>query len=186
MASDPGLDLGHDLDLDLGLRPAEAVDAPALAALHIGARAAGGIPTPYADHEVLTWVRGWLADAESGTEAAWVAEDADGIVGYARWTPTWLDDLYVRPDRWRHGVGTALLGLVRAHLPGGFGLYVFAANTRARAFYARHGLVEVAQHPAEVNPEGLEEVELAWPPMPLDGVVDGLADDAGDRAVGGA
>ena len=170
----------RDPDPALDLRPAEAVDAPALAGLHVAARAAGGIPTPYADHEVLAWVRGWLADAEAGTDvsgqAAWVAEDDDGIVGYARWTPTWLDDLYVRPDRWRHGVGTALLGLVQAHLPDGFGLYVFAANARARAFYARHGLAEVARHPAEANPEGLEQVELAWPPT--------APDDVRGRAVG--
>jgi len=143
---------------DLALRPATADDARALAAVHVAARTAGGIPTPHSEDEVLAWVRGWPA-----ADAVWVAEDDTGAVGYARWTPTWLDDLYVRPDRWRRGVGTALLGLVQAHLPEGFGLYVFAVNRRAREFYARHGFVEVARHPGDHNPEGLAEVELTWP-----------------------
>lgn len=177
----------------LSLRPADPHDAPALAALHVAARAAGGIPTPYADREVLARVRGWLSDGERDRDSAgtaWVAEDDAGIVGYARWTATWLDDLYVRPDRWRHGVGTALLGLVQAHLPDGFGLYVFAVNTRARAFYARHGLVEVARHPGEVNAEGWDEVELAWPGAsrgPSGGPArDPAADPTADPTVGPA
>ena len=41
------------------------------------------------------------------------------------------------------GTGGALIDLVKALRPGGFGLRVYQANTRAREFYGRHGLVEL-------------------------------------------
>jgi ribosomal protein S18 acetylase RimI-like enzyme len=54
-----------------------------------------------------------------------------------------LAALYVRPDRWRTGLGSALLARALAELESGrwteVTLWVFAANERGRAFYAAHG-----------------------------------------------
>ena len=59
---------------------------------------------------------------------------------------SWLNLLFVHPDRPARGVGAALLDLVKALRPQGFGLRVYQANTRARDFYRRHGLVELEAH----------------------------------------
>jgi putative acetyltransferase len=50
----------------------------------------------------------------------------------------------VSPDRWRSGIGSALLEHVLAGLESGgrwadVTLWVYTANERARTFYARHG-----------------------------------------------
>ncbi len=162
MRSEPTLPDG--LDRDLLLRPAVAQDAAAVAAVHLRARhaaaAAGTMPPPaHPDDEV----RGWLADRLSQDET-WVAELAGVVVGYARFTPDWLDDLYVDPAHSGAGVGSALLDLVKARLAGGFGLWVFECNAPARRFYARHGLVERRVTDGSGNEEQTPDVEVAWAP----------------------
>ena len=47
-------------------------------------------------------------------------------------TPTGSTGLYVAPDRHGPGVGSALLEVVKAVRPDGFGLWVFESNTPAR------------------------------------------------------
>lgn len=164
-------------DGSLMLRPALPHEAAVVRDLHVAARTAAGIPTPSTDEQVLAWIAGRLA----GDDEVWLAEDDTGPVGYARWSDTWLDDLYVRPDRWRTGVGSALLDLVKSRLSTGFGLYAFVSNAAARAFYARHGLVEVTTHPGDRNPEQLPEVELAWLGADPKAGVRARIDDVDDR-----
>ncbi len=72
-----------------------------------------------------------------------VADDPD-VVGMAVYGPsrhgrsgTELYALYVDPEHWRAGVGTALL----AACVGVDELWVLRDNARAQAFYARHGFV---------------------------------------------
>jgi GNAT superfamily N-acetyltransferase len=89
------------------------------------------------------------------TDETWVAEVGGVVVGYARFTPTWLDDLYVAPGAQRVGVGTALLDLVKTLRPDGFGLWVFTSNAPARAFYAGHGFLDLGVTGDQLN--------LAWP-----------------------
>lgn len=98
----------------------------------------------------------------------WVAESRGRIVGYVRFVLPdgrrvgWLDDLYVRPEHAGRGVGTALLDVVKAALPGGFGLWTYASNRPAGAFYAAHGLREVSRTPPERALPGEAEVEWEW------------------------
>ena len=83
---------------------------------------------------------------------------------YARLTDTWLDDLYVHPSHAGQGLGSALLDVVKARLPEGFGLWVFEMNTPARAFYARHGLVEVERTDGSANEEKEPDIRMEWRP----------------------
>ena len=143
----------------LVLRPAEPDDADALALIHVLARRAGPMPdTIHPEDDVRRWLRSRIA-----TDETWVAE-VDGLpVGYARWTPAWLDDLYVQPAHQGGGVGTALLELAQARQPDGFCLWVFESNTPARAFYARHGLLELERTDGTANEERAPDVRLVWP-----------------------
>ena len=147
---------------DVTLRPAASADLPAIADLHLAARRGAGdaFPPPvHPDHEARQWVAGWDLSAHE----VWVAE-RDGVpAGYARWTATWLDDLYVHPDHQGHGVGTALFDLVASTRPGGFCLWVFESNVPARAFYRRHGCLELERTDGSANEERAPDIRVAWP-----------------------
>lgn len=145
---------------ELLLRPAGESDADAVAAVHLAARLVAPMPPPaHPEAEV----RAWLAKRLLADET-WVAEVDDAVVGYVRLTATWLDDLYVHPDHAGVGLGTALLDLAKARRPGGFGLWVFETNAPARAFYARHGLVEVERTDGSENEERAPDIRVVWDP----------------------
>ena len=147
---------------ELTLRPATTDDLPAVAELHLAARHGAGDafpPSVHPDHEARAWVAGW----DLSTYDVWVAERGGEPVGYARWTSTWLDDLYVHPDHQGRGVGTALFELVASTRPGGFCLWVFESNAPARAFYGRHGCLELERTDGSANEEGAPDVRVAWP-----------------------
>lgn len=145
---------------DLLLRTATAHDVAAIAAVQRRARAAAPMPASIHPPESLA---PFLA-ARLDVDEVWVAQAGEAVVGYARFTPTWLDDLYVDPAHQGQGVGGALLDLVRARRPAGFGLWVFESNAPARAFYARHGLREVERTDGRDNEEREPDVRLEWRP----------------------
>ncbi|HWJ09564.1 MAG TPA: GNAT family N-acetyltransferase [Nocardioides sp.] len=146
---------------DLQLRPATADDAARVAEVHLRARAAAPMPpSVHADDRVRTWLASRVAGA--GGDEVWVAESGGRVVGYARFTRTWLDDLYVDPDHARQGIGSALLDVVKARHPGGFGLWVFVSNQPALAFYVRHGLVERERTDGSANAERAPDVRMEW------------------------
>lgn len=147
---------------DLLLRPATGADGPALAEVFRAARAAAGpaMPPPARTRGASAWDPGGVPAALHET---WVAEDGGTVVGLARFTDVWLDDLYVHPDSQGTGVGTALIELVQALRPDGFSLWVFASNLPARAFYARHGLAEREHTDGRDNEEGEPDLRMEWP-----------------------
>lgn len=150
------------MERDLLLRPATVADAEAVAQVHLRSRAASSMPPGvHTDAQV----RAWLASRLDGSgDETWVAEVAGRVVGYARFTRTWLDDLYVDPDDAGQGVGSALLDLVKARHPEGFGLWVFVVNTPAIAFYAARGLVERERTDGSGNEERAPDVRMQWAP----------------------
>jgi GNAT superfamily N-acetyltransferase len=147
--------------VDVVLRPATDADAEAVSAVHLASRRVAAMPpSVHEDHEHLPFLRGRMAAGEE----VWVAEADGAVVGYARFTDTWLDDLYVHPDHAGHGLGSALLDVVKARRPAGFALWVFEVNAPARAFYARHGLVEAEHTDGRDNEERAPDVRMVWAP----------------------
>lgn len=143
------------------LRPAEAADLPAIADLSIATRAAAvphmppGIHPP---HEVRDHVAGW----DLGARDVWVAEHDERLGAFASLENDWLDSLYVHPDVQGQGLGGALLDVVKSLRPDGFSLWVFESNTPARAFYARHGLVEREHTDGSDNEERSPDLRMSW------------------------
>lgn len=144
------------------IRPAEPADADRVADVHLAARQDAVVrgampPGVHPDEEVRDWLASRLRVDET-----WVAEVDGEVAAYARFTSTWLDDLYVRPDAQGAGLGGALLDLVKSLRPDGFGLWVFETNAPARAFYAHHGLVEVERTDGSGNEERQPDIRMEW------------------------
>ena len=124
----------------------------------------------------------WVAQLDGGSEEQCVlVADVGGtdrrIAGYAfvRWTNTkpFVDDdemglkeLYVAPDRWRSGVGTALLDRGLADAPDdrtAVKLEAFAENDRGRAFYEARGFERTGSSSFELGGEPFPTVVYARP-----------------------
>jgi chorismate mutase len=134
-------------------------------------------PPARPDHEVRAWVGGWL----QGYDETWVAEVAGRVVGFARLSADWLDDLYVAPGHAGHGIGSALLDLAKSLRPDGFSLWVFESNEPARRFYRRRGLVELLLTEGADNEEGAPDLKLAWPGEHPVAFLRGLVDEVDDE-----
>jgi GNAT superfamily N-acetyltransferase len=147
----------------LTLRPATRADLPTIADVFIATRAAAAPAMPlsiHPPHEVHACYGG--LDLDAGERETWVAEDHRGIVAFTELKGAWLDDLYVLPEAQGEGIGAALLDLVKSLRPGGFSLWVFETNTPARAFYARHGLVEREHTDGSGNEERAPDIRMEW------------------------
>ncbi|BCJ29968.1 GNAT family N-acetyltransferase [Actinocatenispora sera] len=143
------------------IRPAVVDDAAGIARVHRRSRAE---TMPYlppqrrSQEQVTAWVR----DAVLPSRRVLVAEVDGTLAGYAALAGTLLDALYLLPERRRRGLGSRLLAAVREYSPECLTLHVFEANVEARAFYARHGFVEVGR--GDDNMERLPELTLCWRP----------------------
>jgi ribosomal protein S18 acetylase RimI-like enzyme len=135
---------------ELLLRRATVADAEAGAALHRACwrETYGPLVDPHRLDAKLADPAGWVA--------AWERQLAEGpprtlafageqLVGFAVAGPTRDPDapapqelyaIYVREAWWGTGVGDALMATLPA---GACWLYVLASNSRAQAFYRRHG-----------------------------------------------
>lgn len=147
---------------ELSLRPAEPQDLGQVADLFVASRS-GAFPAMPAITAPVDVIRGHVEAWDLAQREVWLAEDDLGLLGFATLTGAWLESLYVAPDRQGTGVGTALLDLVMALRPGGFGLWVFASNAPARGFYRRHGLIELEHTDGSANSEGEPDIRMAWP-----------------------
>jgi GNAT superfamily N-acetyltransferase len=151
------------------IRLAEAPDALAVARVHVRTWQVayrGLIPDDYLDglrpeDQAARYTFGDRADDRPITHLA-VADDG-GVLGFSTTGPSRDDDgdgfgelyaLYVDPDRWKGGIGGALMGAARERLVSvGFSeafLWVLAVNGRAQRFYAADGW----------RPDGVERLDV--------------------------
>ena len=146
---------------EITVRPAGPDDLSAVADLFLASRAAAvpQMPPVVDEADARRWVLGW----DLGPREVWLAVAGTGVVGFAALEDSWLWGLYVAPDRMRDGVGSTLLEVVKAQRPRGFALWVFESNERARAFYRRHGLVELEHTDGADNMERSPDLRMAWP-----------------------
>jgi GNAT superfamily N-acetyltransferase len=106
------------------------------------------------DTREIAWRHRLEADPD-GLTPAWVGETGGRVVGFVTGGPPRDDDvaapaaeiyaIYLRPEAWRQGLGTALMAAATNHLRR-FGatflvLWVFEANRPARDFYEALGWV---------------------------------------------
>ncbi len=146
----------------LRLRPATREDLPAIADLYLRVRETTVPAMPpqiHTEKEVHAYVSGWDLDKRD----VWTAEDGDLPIAFMVVDAAWLDSLYVLPGHARQGVGSALLDVAKRLRPEGFCLWVFESNSPARAFYERHGCVELERTDGSTNEEKAPDLRMAWP-----------------------
>ncbi|HKS46880.1 MAG TPA: GNAT family N-acetyltransferase [Amycolatopsis sp.] len=80
-----------------------------------------------------------IAEPPGGAEVAGFAFYSWNFSTWEGRPGIWLDDLYIRPEHRRHGLGHELLVALRARTSGRVEWDMQAGNTRAEAFYQRLG-----------------------------------------------
>jgi GNAT superfamily N-acetyltransferase len=149
---------------EITVRPATVEDAHAIADLYTAARVHAVPQMPPALHtnaEDRAFFTRKLAEPDV---TVWLAEADGELLGFAACTPTWLDGLYLKPERKGQGIGSLLLDVVEATHPDGYELWVFESNIGARRLYERRGLVEVERTDGSGNEEKAPDLRMAWRP----------------------
>jgi chorismate mutase/GNAT superfamily N-acetyltransferase len=142
------------------LRPGFREDLPDLQEVFEAASTGPGLPpASRTSDEVRAWCRSLLD--QPGREL-WLATRDEVVLGFVVLEGEWVNLLFVHPGRPARGVGAALLDLVRSLRPHGFGLRVYQINERARAFYAKHGLVELERTDGSGYLDAEPDVQMAW------------------------
>ena len=141
------------------LRLAAPADAPRLARIHRQARivAMPWLPLLHTSEEDLAW----MTNVVLPQQEVWVAVGTDAI-GLIAFTDHSVEHLYVDPPAWRTGAGSALLARAKERQPEGFRLWTFQRNAMARAFYRKHGLVELRTTHGSGNEEHEPDIQLGW------------------------
>ena len=143
-------------------RRAAAGDARACADIQIAAMrgAMPWLPDLHTDDET----RAWMRDVVFATREVWVAEETGRVAAFVAIESELVGNLYVAPSSQGRGLGSALLDVVKRERPGGFRLWVFQRNARARAFYDARGLVLVETTDGRANEEREPDALYAWTP----------------------
>jgi putative acetyltransferase len=117
------------------------------------------LPVLHAAEEDLGHFRDQLRADE-----VYVLEHDGRVQGFAVVKRDELDALYVAPEAQRRGVGSALFARVTEIRPGGFRLWAFRDNTRARRFYEARGCRVVRETDGAENEERMPDVLYEWLP----------------------
>ena len=144
----------------LTLRPAIRADAERLAEIHIVARATAmpWLRIVHSDEET----RWWMVQVVLRRLEVCVAEHDREVAGFLALQDGFVEQLYVAPDYWRDGVGSALLEQAKLRLAGGFRLWTFQRNAMARTFYRKHGLIDIRETDGSANEEREPDVLMEW------------------------
>ena len=115
---------------------------------------------PYSLPEIESWVRGVLLKEcqviviEAGLE--------NKLAGIAAFSAGWLEQLYLDPQFFGKGLGTALLEHVKKLSAGSLSLHCFEQNTNARQFYEKHGFKLIESRDGSANEEGVPDCLYRW------------------------
>ena len=107
-------------------------------------------------------VPGWIGGVLIPRGGVFVAELDRRIVGYMALHEGWIDALYLHPDVWRSGIGTAFVAHAKTLRPTGLQLWCFQVNARARAFYLRQGFVVAELTDGAGNEELEPDIRFVW------------------------
>ena len=147
----------------VSIRRATATDASAVADVYLDSFGATyDFPLAHPEDEVRAWIRQHVVPELE----TWVADAGGPVVGFVALSGVAVEQLYVRPDHTRHGIGSLLLRQAQARRPRGLELWTFQVNRGARRFYAGHGFTEVEWTSGADNEEGQPDVRLVWRPEP--------------------
>jgi len=106
--------------------------------------------------------RAWFTRVVLDKEVwAW---DEGGLRGFLALSDRQLMYLYLDVGWTGRGIGSRLLDHAKERMPGGFSLWTFQANERARRFYERHGLRAAEFGDGSGNEEGVADVRYEWQP----------------------
>ncbi len=142
------------------IRKATADDARAVADIYLAARETA-LPQVNWAHDGPE-VRGWIAESLIPAVGVHVAEQNGALLGFTALQNGWVAQLYVHPDHWRAGVGSALLNFAKSQRPDGLRLWCFQYNKPAMAFYERHGFVPIAFTDGHGNEEHEPDILYEW------------------------
>ena len=83
------------------------------------------------------------------------------LLGFIAFRPEFIDHLYVAPEAQGKGIGSRLLEIALANASR-VQLWTFQENARARAFYRKHGFVEIRATEGAENEEKRPDVLMEW------------------------
>ena len=144
------------------IRPYDAGDEDAAIALWLRSWQAAYPNIDFAER-LDWWLQRWRDELVPAAAIA-VAEAADVMIGFVTVDPRtlYLDQIVVAPERWRSGVGAALVAEAKRLSPNGLDLDVNTDNARAIGFYRKCGF---AISGAGQNPiSGKPVHRMSWRP----------------------
>jgi ribosomal protein S18 acetylase RimI-like enzyme len=97
----------------------------------------------------------YVAEVDGRLAGFLAVKDRGGGQGY-------LHEIFVTPEHQGQGIGSALMALAKALAPAGLRLHTLQRNTRAAAFYERHGFDVVS---IGIGRVGLPNAQYAWTPV---------------------
>jgi putative acetyltransferase len=140
------------------IRRATPADVEAVARLHIAVLKAS---LPYLpDLHAPASVHAFFRDHVFPTSEIWVAA-TEALDGFCAFRPGWVDHLYIRPERHRQGLGTALLGKAMA-VNTRLQLWAFQRNINAIRFYRMRGFRVIRETDGSRNDEREPDALLEW------------------------
>jgi len=91
----------------------------------------------------------------------WVVDVHTRPVAFIAINQEFIDQLYIHPDYWRVGIGSALLNFAREQSPEHLWLYTLQVNVNARVFYEKNGFI-AEKFGISPPPESEPDVEYHW------------------------
>ena len=142
------------------IRPATAEDVEAIVAVFEPSFATlDFLPVLHTHEEHLAFFGRTVAQSDV------YVHEQDGIAGFAALVGDVLTHLYVAPEAFDRGIGSALFAEVRQQRPDGFTFWVFQENDQARGFYERRGCTVVCFTDGAGNEERKPDVLYEWRPQ---------------------